>query len=204
VHRTEGGLNNEGAVEQQIAHAERIRRELVAATIETCRNGIIDAYYISEDILGSLLFNSPFIPNDLLQTFSRGFCRFFQGDFTSAIYILTPLLENSLRHVLKGHGHEVTKFDDADLTQEDRTISSLFLEMRAELESIFTNPVVADIEHVFLKRPGPALRHQLAHGLLHDNSVFAADALYGCWLMFRLCCLPLLPYVADIELLGER
>src|SRR4029077_18984224 len=31
----------------------------------------------------------------------RAFLRFFQGDFASAVYILTPLLENSLRHVLK-------------------------------------------------------------------------------------------------------
>jgi len=37
------------------------------------------------------------VPNDLVQSFARGFTRFFQSDFTSALYILTPLLENSLR-----------------------------------------------------------------------------------------------------------
>lgn len=88
-------------------------------------------------------------------TFSRGFARFFQGDFTSALYILTPLLENSLRHVLKGNGHEVTKFDDSRMTQEDRTISSLFEQMRDELDSIFGRALTTDIENVFLKKPGP-------------------------------------------------
>jgi hypothetical protein len=60
-----------------------------------------------------------------------------------------------LRHVLKSHGNDVTKFDDAKLTQEDHTISSLFEQMRAELISVFGNAIVTDIENVFLKKPGP-------------------------------------------------
>jgi len=56
-----------------------------------------------------------------------------KGDFTSALYTLTPLLEASLRHFLKLNGHDVTIFDDATQTQQDRTISSLFEQMRDEL-----------------------------------------------------------------------
>lgn len=93
---------------------------------------------MTDDLLAALLQFSPFVPADLLKTFSRGFARFFQGDFVSATYILTPLLENSLRYVLKSYGHDVTKFDDATETQEDRTISSLFDQMRLELNSVFT------------------------------------------------------------------
>ena len=81
-----------------------------------------------------ILQQSPFVPHELLGTFSRGFLRFFQGDFTSAAYILTPLLENSLRHVLRMNGHDVTTFDDASQTQQDRTISVLFEQMRDELD----------------------------------------------------------------------
>ena len=42
--------------------------------------------------------------------------------------------------------------------------------MRAELVSVFGDAIVADIENVFLKKPGPYLRHGVAHGLLHDGS----------------------------------
>lgn len=203
LHRSEGGLDSEATLEKQIAQSESVRRQVVGSAIETARNAIINHHYVSQDVLVSFLCNSPFVPNDLLLTFSQGFSRFFQGDLIGAVYILTPLLENSLRHVLKGHGHEVTKFDDVDQTQEDRTISALFEQMRSEMEDIFTKGIVADIERVFLKKPGPALRHGVAHGLLHDGSVFTADALYGCWLIFRLCCLPLLPYREEIQIIGS-
>ena len=94
-------------------------------------------HYLTDDLLAHVLGLSPFVPRDLLMTFCRGFVRFFQGDFVSGLYILAPLLENSLRHVLKSHGHDVSKFDDANLTQQDRTISILFEQMRDELDSIF-------------------------------------------------------------------
>jgi hypothetical protein len=121
---------------------------------------------ISEEILAALLTHSPFVPADLLMTFSRGFARFFQGDFISAINILTPLLENSLRHLLKSHAHEVSKLDSTTGTQQDMTILNLFVQMRPQMEAIFTRPLVADIAHVFLKKPGHSLRHAVAHGLL--------------------------------------
>jgi hypothetical protein len=110
---------------------------------------------------------------------------------TSAAYILTPLLEGSLRHVLKSHDHDVTKFDDATMTQEDRTISSMFEQMRPELDAIFGKANTADIARVFLDHPGPRLRHNLAHGLSQDGTPFGNDALYAMWLMFRLCLTPL-------------
>jgi hypothetical protein len=112
--------------------------------------------------------------------------------------ILTPLLENSLCQVLKSQGHDVTIFDDATQTQQDRTISSLFEQMRPELDAIFTKSTTADIERVFLMKPGPYLRHSVAHGLLHDGDPYEADAIYGCWLIIRLCLIPLLPGRAEL------
>jgi hypothetical protein len=160
IHRTDGaGLGdseNDSSIQRQIAQDEGIRRHITASgEIEIARRAIARDHYLSEDVFARLLAHSPFVPRDVVMTFSRGFARFFQGDFTSALYILTPLLENSLRHVLKGNGHEVTKFDDSRMTQEDRTISSLFEQMRDELDLIFGRALTTDIENVFLKKPGP-------------------------------------------------
>jgi hypothetical protein len=102
--------------------------------------------------------------------------------------------------VLKGHGHDVTKFDDAKLTQQDRTISSLFDQMRAELASVLGDAITTDIENVFLKKPGPYMRHRLSHGLLQDGDPYSDDAIYGCWLIFHLCLLPLFPHRTQITL----
>ncbi|UPJ95040.1 DUF4209 domain-containing protein [Bradyrhizobium sp. 172] len=205
VHRTAGaGFGDEGdasAIQHQIAQDERIRRQVAAAgKIETARQAIGADHFLSDDIFARILVHSAFVPNDLVRTFSRGFLRFFQGDFVSALYILTPLLENSLRHVLKAHGHDVTIFDDANQTQQDRTISSLFEQMRNELDTIFGTAITADIERLFLKKPGPSLRHALSHGLLHDGDPYGPDAVYACWLIFRLCLIPLFPYREQLQL----
>jgi hypothetical protein len=204
IHRTGGGALGDpdgSVIAQQVAQSESVRRNvLVRGQIDPARQMIISTHFLSDDIFYVLTSQSPFVPQDLAQTFARGFARFFQGDFISALYILTPLLENSLRYVLKGHGHDVMTFDNAGQTQEDRTITALFDGMRAELDAVFTPAITEDIERVFLGRPGPMIRHAVAHGLLHDGSPYGADAIYACWLIFRLCVLPLHPHRADLGL----
>lgn len=207
LHRTTAGgmgSDGDGAVLAQIAQAEKIRRHiLVAGGIDVARQTIITEHHVSSDILCSLLQLSPAVPPDLAVTMSQGFVRFLQGDFTGATYILTPMLEAMLRHLLKSAGHDVTTFDDATETQEDRTISSLFDQMRSELDGILGTPLTTDLENVFLKKPGPCLRHALAHGLLHDGSPFEPDAIYGCWLILRICLLPLAPHRHELEAPAE-
>ena len=205
IHRSDGagfgGGENDAVIQRQIAQDEGIRRHITASgQIEPARQSIATDHYLTEDTFAHLLVHNPFVPRDVVMTYSRGFVRFFQGDFTSGLYILTPLLENSLRHVLKSHGHDVTIFDDATMTQQDRTISSLFEQMRKELDSIFGRAITTDIENVFLRKPGPYIRHSLSHGLLHDGPPYGDDAIYACWLIFHLCVLPQFPYRIQLTL----
>ena len=204
ISRSQGGnfdgFGNEAAISKRIAQSESIRRRLVASgSIEPARVSIVQNYFISEDIFCSLLQNSPFVPSDLVQTFSRGFTCLFQGDFVCSTYILTPLLENSLRHVLKSLGYDVSNFDAATQTQSDKTISALFGQMQSELESIFSEAIIKDISRVFLDKPWPSLRHSIAHGLINDGDPFGPDAIYGCWLIFRLCMLPMFEYREELK-----
>ncbi|WP_342665175.1 DUF7380 domain-containing protein [Kaistia granuli] len=195
IHRAEGGLGDgkdNSAIRVQIAQHEGVRRKVTASGgIETARRYIVDRYFVGEDTFRPLVRASPFVPPNIRETYCLGFERFFHGDFTSALYILTPLLEASIRHVLKMHGNDVSSFDAAKQEQEDRSMSALFDHMRPEVDSAFGEAISTDIENVFLVKPGPSLRHALAHGLLNDNAPFGADAIYACWLIFRLCCIPL-------------
>jgi hypothetical protein len=198
VHRSEPGGFGEGngsAVRRRFAEAEAIRRNLLVVQIEVARQEIMTQHFLpEEETLATLFQHSPFVPPELIATFSRGFLRFFQGDFASAVYILTPLVESSLRYVLKQRGHDVTTFDDATQTQKSLTISQLFEQRREELDAVFTKPITTDIENIFLNQPGPHLRHDIAHGLAHDGTPYGPDAVYGCWLIFQLCLAPLFPY----------
>lgn len=203
VYRSAGiggiGEASEGAIEDKIAQGESIRRDVFAVQLDIARSVIFESHLTTEGDFAVIAFNSPFVPAHHVQTYARGFAKFFQGDMISALYILVPQLENSLRHVLKNWGHDVTKMIPQSQTQEDRTISSLFEHKRAELEEIFRAPLVADIERVFLHRSGPYIRHQVAHGTLSDFAPFGPDAVYACWLIFHLCCLPLLPHWDELE-----
>lgn len=194
------GAPSDDVIESQIAQHEKIRRDLVVAgEIEVARRSITLSHFLTERHFFIICLNSPFVPANRRATFAKGLLNFFQGDAHGALYILVPQLENSLRHVLKMHGHDVTKSNSKDDTQEDRTISSLYEHMREEMESIFGAALVADIDRVFLRKSGPYIRHKVAHGLLGDFEPHSADAIYGCWLIYRLCCLPLLPNWDQVE-----
>ena len=60
---------------------------------------------------------------------------------------------------------------------------------RGPLEDIYGPGIVFEVENLFDFRGGPALRHQTAHGLVSGAACHGADAIYACWLIFRLCCL---------------
>nr|NTI33099.1 hypothetical protein [Rhizobium rhizogenes] len=178
-----------------IAQSERIRRQIYAlGDIQTARRLINERYFVTDETFSALLKYSGFVPQELVQTYSRGFRRFFQGDPVSGLYILTPLLEASIRHMLKGRGHDVSTFDNATKTQQDLTISAMFDQMKPELVEVFGNAIIADIENVFLSQPGPTIRHEVAHGLMDDGGPYGPDSAYACWLIFRLCLIPLFPY----------
>jgi hypothetical protein len=90
-----------------------------------------------------------------------------------------PQVENSLRYVLKQAAIDPSSIQ-SDMTQENRTISVMLEKDRATLEDIFGPSLVFEIENVFDFRGGPALRHQLAHGLLSSGVCHGPDAIYAC------------------------
>ncbi|MCA0851008.1 DUF4209 domain-containing protein [Salipiger thiooxidans] len=145
-----------------------------------------------------LVRHSPAVPPHLVLTTTRGFVRWFEGDMVSALYILTPLLEGMVRHLLKQHVHDVTTMDDASKTQEDRTITALYDAMRPEMDAILGRAVTEDIRRTFLSKLGPSLRHGVAHALLSDGTPYGDDATYACWLIWMIVMWPLLPYWDEI------
>ena len=90
---------------------------------------------------------SPFVPGDRVELFTTGFVRFFGGDFISALHILVPQLENSLRHILKQAGVEPSAIW-SDMTQENRTLSVMLDKDRDALEGIFGSAIVFEIENL--------------------------------------------------------
>ena len=172
-----------------IARLESLRRAMVVANgIEPVRLHINDMVAIEERHFNPIAWRSPFVPQLQAPLFALGFARFFQGDLASAAYLLIPQLEPSLRHILKAHGADPTKRRD-DATEEDRSLDAIIGNHRAELTDILGAPLLEELDRVFNTQPGPALRHDVAHGQMSAGQCYSADVIYACWLLYRVCCL---------------
>lgn len=199
VHRYPGSNEDDGAILQQIDQAESIRRHLmVSGIIEPARQTILSEHCVTDRWLEPLCVHSPFVPAGHEAVYARGFARFLQGDMIGAIHVLAPQLENSLRDVLRRHGHDVVKVN-SDKTQEDVSLSAMLEKLRPAVDEIFGSALAADIDRMFNSRSGPNLRNRVAHGLMDAGSPWGADVIYGCWLILRVCCLPLFPVWDKVE-----
>lgn len=199
--RSDGAPSNgepsESWFRRMIAQAEGLHRVLtVRGKLEPARLTIQAHFGISDRHFTTIVELSAFVPESQKPIVVLGLTRFFQGDHMSATHLLIPQLEPCLRHVLKLAGHDPSK-RRPDSTEEDRSIRSLFETFHAELEAIFGVPLAAEIDNLFNLKPGPALRHEVAHGQLSASECFSDDAYYANWLIYRLCALPVMQYWDD-------
>ena len=191
--------DNEATLRVQILQQESLRRAVTTASKIDPMRAIIHAQHgITTDVLLPLIEASPFVQPGYEFVFAQGFARWFGGDMVSAVSILMPQLENSLRYVLKNAGEDVSTMK-TDGTQEDRSIQSLFDSMREPLEQILGKDIAYEIENLFLLRAGPGVRNGVAHGTFSTGHFYGNDAIYACWLIFQLCFLPLLTNWEEVE-----
>lgn len=164
----------------------------VVAGIDPAIEGMTQRFTIVEEHILPIINYCPFVPIPQKQIMALGFTKLLQRDFVSAAYLLIPQLEPCLRHVLRSNGADPTKRRH-DSTEEDRSLGSLFDNHRAELERILTPAVSYQIELIFEKEVGPSLRHSLAHGKISAGGCYHPDVVYGCWLLFHVCCRFVMP-----------
>ena len=198
VAKSPGTLGNPSvshiALHHLIARHEDLRRQTdVRGLIEPARHLIRSEHSLNQHHLRLIVAMTPFVPADRVDLVTTGFARFFGGDFFSALHILVPQLEHFLRHILKQAGVEPSAIQ-SDMTQESRTLSVMLDKERAALEGILGPAIVFEIENLFDFRAGPALRHQIAHGLVSVAECYGTDSIYACRFIFRLFCLPLFPH----------
>lgn len=180
---------DEAWFQQEINRLEGPRRiQIVGAAIEPARSILSARFGVGERHFHAIVGRSPFVPQSHEPLLALGFARFFQGDFMSAVHLLVPQVEPCLRFILRLNGLEPVKRRD-DGTEEDLDLVGMLSRMRPELEKIFNADIVDEIERLFTSRPGPALRHDVAHGQVGGWACYSADPIYACWFIYRLCVL---------------
>jgi hypothetical protein len=177
---------------KMIQHLQFTMEMAVNGQLEPARRFLAGEFPLSERHFRFIVLQSPFVPRHHAATFALGFARLMQGDMLSAGPILIPQMEHCLRHVLINSSTDTSKMRN-DLTQEDRSLSTLLETYRQELVAIFGEDIVLHIDLIFNHRPGPALRHEFAHGKVGDRSYGDPAIYYGCCLIYLLVCIPLIP-----------
>lgn len=187
-----GGEPDESWFNHTISRHENLRRvHVVAGLIHPARALLKGRFGLGERHFAQIVHASPFIPLSQAPLVTLGFARFFQGDFMSATHLLLPQLEPCLRYVLKQAGHDPAKRRD-DATEEDLALSKMFERMRPQLDQALGVELADEVDRLFNVRPGPALRHEIAHGQLSGGACFSEDVYYANWLLYRITVLPLL------------
>ncbi|KQM20094.1 hypothetical protein ASE73_04940 [Sphingomonas sp. Leaf24] len=179
--------------EHGIRHLEIVRRFRVHGNIEPARRSVVERFSINEQHMLPIVQLSGLIPAGHHHIFSIGFARLWQGDYVTAGHLLFPQVENSLRHLLKLHGHDSSKIEE-DGIEGDRSLSVLLTTFRRQLEAILGEKLVWEMDSLLNFRPGPALRNELAHGKMHWNRFFSDEAIMACWLIYLLVILPIRPH----------
>lgn len=176
---------------QSLQYLDLWRHQAVGGFIEPARQNVMMRFAIEERHFEPIVAVSPFVPPGHEHIFALGFARHWQGDHVSAAYLLNPQLENSLRHVLINASREPTKIKP-DLLQEDISLLGMLTTLRKELTDVCGEDLVNEIDLLFHYKPGPSLRHDMAHGKVSAGACYQPSAIYACWLIYRLTCIPLL------------
>lgn len=177
--------------EHCIRNARFGRQYTVGGRIEPARQTLQERFSIQERHMLAIVAHSDFIPVGHHQIYGIGLARLWQGDYVTAASLLIPQLENSLRHVLQLVGRDSSKIEE-DGIEGDRPLNVLLTYCRDDLEKVFGPEMVWEMDALFNFRPGPALRHELAHGKLHSHAFYSAEVISACWLIYFLVILPTL------------
>ncbi len=133
-----------------------------------------------------IVANTGLVPKDRINQFARALYYGFNGDFSTAMQLLVPQVENLVRAHMLDAGLNTTTIRNG--VEEEIGLSNLM--DREEVETIFGRDLAFEIRLLFCGPTGPNVRNDVAHGLISDSTAGGSKALYTWW--FGMC----LVYVA--------
>jgi hypothetical protein len=211
VFRAPGMGGNEAAKEDHLRylmafHRGHSRQVTVAGAINPIRRAIASEHPLSSATILELLRDSPFIPQGHQFIFARAICHFLGGEDIEAITLLTPQLENSLRHILALNGHDTTTAN-AEGIQTEASLPILLnpdQPWRALLEQIIPARYIHEIDLLFNFSGGPSVRNQIAHGKVPAGGHWDHNFVYAAWLIVHLAILPIARRWGNVEEIFAR
>lgn len=140
---------------------------------------------VTKDNIRFILEDNLFIPEERIDSFIIGVVSGFNFDFITALPILMPQVENSIRLIAEELGAVVYK------TAYDGSVECLSLESILDLPEIknaFEEDFIFNLRVHYTSKFGFAMRNNVGHGLEDDILLNSYNGLAVWWYTFRLCC----------------
>lgn len=164
------------------------RRHLaVHANIAPAMRQIIEDHDVDQGHFVAVLEDSALIPEERRELFYQAFEAGFRWDFSTALRILIPQVENALRFVLEQQGISPVNVD-GDGVEEVWGIERVLYHPKT-LET-FGAAFVFELRSLLVNRLGPNLRNLFAHGALSPDGFRGETAFYLWWIILRLAAFP--------------
>ncbi|CAH7319761.1 conserved hypothetical protein [Vibrio chagasii] len=182
-------LNKDKESYKDNLHAQMIQNFKFGISI-ACKGQILPSldeilleYRITKDYLEALCFHAPIVPVGREKLLATALWLGFEYDFSNAIHLLCPQLENIVRTQLKENGAHTSNVDPEGIEHENGLSTLMDI---ALVDDIFGQDLAFEIKAIFTDSLGANLRNEVAHGLLDDNSAGSTEAIYGWWLILRM------------------
>lgn len=178
-------LNSEASIPKSISDlTSSIVSVISLGQIIPCLDGIKSQYFISREIIRTIVINSPIVPTDRVETITSAIYLGFNYKFHEAVYIVCPQIEFLIRQHLKKNGVD-TEFRNLNNQTTDELGLSTLMEIK-ECKEILGDNLHYSIDFIFSNKSGFNLRNEVAHGLLSDNQLQSAATIYAWWLLFSI------------------
>ncbi|MEH2168338.1 MAG: DUF4209 domain-containing protein [Nostoc sp.] len=170
------------------------------AYIEPARYQINIEHSLQIKDLFPIVSNNPFVPAGREYQFAKGLYAGLTGDLLTSTHILIPQIENSIRYLLRRQGALPSKIDiDKGIEDERDLNTTLFPRNYPQINSIFDEDTLFDLQGLLIERSGSNLRNRMAHGLINDSEFNSPIMSYLWWVTLRLCCLPILQQQQQVK-----
>ncbi len=152
--------------------------------VANVKNQIQFKYDITEHDVQKIVEDSIFVPVERRIAYKKGLFAGFNNDFLTALSILMPQVDNSIRNFAEMCGEVVYNVKE-DGSEELKSMNAV-LDL-PKVKECFDEDLLFSLNTIFCSKYGLNMRNEVAHGTLDDTYFNSYWVLYVWWFVFKLC-----------------
>ena len=173
----DGQKLNESALADEMERIAKMEIDMVAQSIiGNMRNVLIAKYQIEEIDVECIVEKSAFVSEERRQLFTKGLLAGFRGDMMTALCILIPQVEKSVRDLAEMCGEIVYNIKE-DSTEELKTFNGI-LDL-PNVKACLDDDFLLVLRTVFCSKFGFNMRNEIAHGTVSDKYFLLVRYMHG-------------------------